>query len=81
MTRLRDMFAERVQRELESQCRKVLGKETQRGFQNVDSGIVDIRDVPGGRRDTDIRPSPECGQVPPLPTNVRVGFARPRAPF
>jgi hypothetical protein len=84
MTRLRDMFAERVQNELHSQCRKVIGTTNLSATQSVfdaDFCDGDVGDAPLDARRTGVPPQQSglhesC--TPSFPTNVRVGFARVR---
>uniref|UniRef100_E6VQ03 Uncharacterized protein n=1 Tax=Rhodopseudomonas palustris (strain DX-1) TaxID=652103 RepID=E6VQ03_RHOPX len=79
MTRLREMFAERVQQELESQCRKVMRAETQQRGQNRNSG--DVADG-GALNNPAAVDSPHAvnGEAPTSMACVSVGYARSRRP-
>jgi hypothetical protein len=79
MTRLREMFAARVQQELEFQCRRVLATENRQPGRNrnrgevADGGSVDEATVVDSPRRLD-------GQAPTSSACVSVGFARSRRP-
>ena len=80
MTRLRDMFAERVQQELSSQCRKVLGtckRPTARDGNLADDATGVFVNEAGI---SDARRTQERGPKPISPASIRVGFARSRRP-
>lgn len=85
MTRLREMFAQRVQRELHTQCKKALGmpKPALRPVVRNADFDDEAEDILDDVEDSVIaHPKPERGrliQMPVPPTNVRVGFARSRA--
>jgi hypothetical protein len=85
MTRLRDMFAERVQNEFDSQCRKVIGTTNPFATElvpNVDFSDGDTKETPPDAERTAV-PAPRRDRnrscMPSLSTNVRVGFARFRS--
>lgn len=86
MTRLREMFAQRVQKILEAECRKALGAAKPVLPQAISDDHLsdsDAEDVLEDSEDTGfLHRKPERGRLssmPSLPTNVRVGFARSRA--
>jgi hypothetical protein len=75
LTRLRDMFSERVQRELKSQCNKVFVPDVPYSASSVDDHDPDF--------DADATPSrsgslPDIRPATAFARDVRVGFARSR---
>jgi len=83
MTRLRDMFAERVQHALEAQCRKIIDAATPVSRQSTSDSDLDNADTENARRgvgNIGAAPARACGrQSGVAPANIRVGFARSRA--
>ncbi|OPH83123.1 hypothetical protein [Nitrobacter vulgaris] len=85
MTRLRDMFAARVQQELESQCRKVIGTAkpvSRQSMSSVDFSRDEAEDAlldAGSTGISTARSRSHQSRMPSLSTNVRVGFARFRS--
>lgn len=82
MTRLRDMFAERVKNELDSQCRKVIGTANSSATQSAADVDFSGGDTENARLDSGrtgvptVRTGNQRRYMPSLSTNVRVGFAR-----
>lgn len=82
MMRLRDMFARRVQKEIDSQCRKVIGAANSSATQSipdVDFSDDDVEDASHDVGSSGI-PPPRRGRhrscMSSLSTNGRIGFAR-----
>lgn len=86
MTRLRDLFAQRVQEVLDAQCRKVqdaIGATVSPAVSDGRFSDDNVGNIATDPEDLDLfrrNPKPNCpNHMLPLTTNVRIGFARSRA--
>jgi hypothetical protein len=75
LTRLRDMFSERVQRELKSQCNKVLIADVSRSMPSIDDH--DTLEAEATTPSPGLPPDTRPGMA--FARNVRIGFARSRS--